>query len=115
MSSPQHARVVRPGAPRDGDATLGPADAQEPLPPDGTAGPRGRSRWDVPARWPVVAPLVLLAVALVLRIIDVYVLRLDEVLGEIILSKSLGLALVVGYLWWIGRRLSDVGLHARRL
>ena len=68
----------------------------------------------LPARWPVVAPLALLGLAMVLRIIDIYVLRLDERLGEIILSKSLGFALVVGYTWWVGQRLSAIGLHSRK-
>jgi uncharacterized protein len=76
---------------------------------------RRRYRQELPARWPVLAPLVLLGIALLLRIIDIYVLRLDERLGEIILSKSLGCALVVGYTWWVGQRLSASGLHTRRL
>jgi uncharacterized protein len=68
-----------------------------------------------PARWPVMAPLALLGLAMILRIFDIFVLRLDERLGEIILSKSLGFALVVGYTWWVGQRLSAIGLHSRRL
>ena len=68
-----------------------------------------------PARWPVMAPLALMGLAMVLRIFDIFVLRLDERLGEIILSKSLGFALVVGYTWWVGQRLSAIGLHSRRL
>ncbi len=67
----------------------------------------------LPARWPILAPLVLLGLALILRIIDIYILRLDERLGEIILSKSLGFALIVGYTWWVGRRISAIGLHSR--
>lgn len=67
----------------------------------------------LPARWPILAPLVLLGLALILRIIDIYYLRLDERLGEIILSKSLGFVLIVGYTWWVGRRISAIGLHSR--
>jgi membrane protease YdiL (CAAX protease family) len=63
----------------------------------------------------MLAPLALLAIALLLRILDIFVLRLDERLGEIILSKSLGFALVVGYTWWVGQRLTAIGLHTRRL
>ena len=70
---------------------------------------------ELPARWPVVAPLALLALALVLRIIDIFILRLDERIGEIILSKSLGFALVVGYVGWVGQRMSAVGLNSRLL
>ncbi len=74
-----------------------------------------RYRQGLPARWPVLAPLALMGVALILRIIDICVLRLDEVLGEIILSKSLGFALVVGYTLWVGQHLPTIGLHSRRL
>ncbi len=79
-----------------------------------TASDRHGFREGVPVRWPIIAPLVVLGVAMVLRVVDIYVLRLDERLGEIILSKSLGLALVVGYLWWVGGRVSAIGLHSRR-
>lgn len=68
-------------------------------------------RTELPARWLVVAPLALLGIALLLRIIDIYVLCLDERIGEIILSKALGFALAVGYTWWGGQRLSAIGLH----
>ncbi len=76
---------------------------------------RHKDRWNIPSHWPIAAPLILLAVALCLRITDIFVLRLDERLGEIILSKSLGLALVVGYTLWVGKHLSAIGLHARHL
>jgi uncharacterized protein len=72
-------------------------------------------RQSLPARWPVLAPLAVLGLALLLRIIDIFVCRLDERLGEIILSKSLGFALVVGYTWWVGQRLLAIGLHTRNL
>lgn len=71
------------------------------------------ARRRLPRRWPVVVPLMLFAVALALRIIDIFVLGLDERLGEIIVSKALGFALVVAYVWWVGARLSSVGLHSR--
>ena len=69
----------------------------------------------VPIRWPALAPLTLLCIALLFRIIDIYFLRLDERLGEIILSKSLGFALIVGYIGWVGQHLSAIGLHTRKL
>lgn len=74
-----------------------------------------RTRLERPARRPVLVVLALFGLALLLRVVDIYVLRLDEVLGEIVLSKALGFALVVGYVWWAGRRLSAIGLHSRRL
>ncbi len=63
----------------------------------------------------ILIPFGLLLLALVLRILDIFVLRLDELLGEIILSKSLGLVLVVAYVWLAGRKLSDIGFHKRQL
>lgn len=58
---------------------------------------------------------MLFFIALILRINDIFILRLDEWLGEIILSKSLGFALVVGYTWLVGKSLSSIGLHSRNL
>jgi membrane protease YdiL (CAAX protease family) len=66
-------------------------------------------------RWPVLAPLGLLGIALLLRIFDIFVFRMDERLGEIILSKALGFALVVAYVWWMGQRVAAIGLHTRRI
>ena len=66
-------------------------------------------------RWPIGISLVLMAIALVFRLIDIFVLRLDERLGEIILSKALGFALVVIFLWLAGRKLRDIGLHSKGL
>lgn len=66
-------------------------------------------------QWPILAGLALLAIALLFRLIDIFVLRLDERLGEIILSKVLGFGLVVLFLWLTGRMLRDIGLHSRGL
>jgi len=60
-------------------------------------------------------PLCLFVVALLLRILDIFVFRLDELLGEIILSKVLGFVLVIAYVWLAGRKLSDIGFHTRAL
>lgn len=66
-------------------------------------------------RWPIVTSLALLAIALLFRLIDIFVLRLDERLGEIILSKVIGFALVVLFLWLAGKKLRDIGLHSNGL
>jgi membrane protease YdiL (CAAX protease family) len=58
---------------------------------------------------------VLLGIALFFKWVDTFVLRLDERLGEIILSKTLGFVLVVVFVWAGGRSLRDVGLHRRHL
>ncbi len=64
---------------------------------------------------PVLVGLILLLIALLFRIVDIFVLRLDERLGEIILSKSLGFVLVVLFVWSTGQQLKDIGLHSQLL
>jgi membrane protease YdiL (CAAX protease family) len=81
----------------------------------GTVATQPQVRQPLPARWFVLAPLALLVAALLFRVLDIFVLRLDERLGEIILSKSLGFALVLAYVWWQGQGAAAIGLHARRL
>jgi uncharacterized protein len=66
-------------------------------------------------RWPILIGLALLTIALIFRLIDIFVLRLDELLGEIILSKVLGFILVVLFLWLAGQKLGDIGLHSKGL
>jgi len=66
-------------------------------------------------RWSSTRPLLvilgLFMIAVVIRIIDSIVLRLDERLGELILTKSLGFILVLLFLWLTGRKINDIGLH----
>jgi len=64
---------------------------------------------------PIVTSLVLMAIALCFKIVDTFVLRLDERLGEIILCKALGFGLVLLFLWAVGRGPGAIGLHSRRL
>lgn len=64
---------------------------------------------------PILTGLVLMFIALCFKFVDHFVLRLDELLGEIILSKSLGFLLVVLFVWLAGRTLKDIGLHSRSL
>ena len=66
-------------------------------------------------RWPILVSLALLTIALIFRLIDIFVLRLDELLGEIILSKILGFGMVVLFLWLAGQKLGVIGLHSRGL
>ncbi len=67
------------------------------------------------ARWPILVSLALLSIALIFRLVDIFVLRLDERIGEIILSKALGFALVLFFLWLAGKKMRDIGLHSKRL
>ncbi|HEX5808724.1 MAG TPA: type II CAAX endopeptidase family protein, partial [Anaerolineales bacterium] len=64
---------------------------------------------------PILTGVILILFAFVFRLIDIFVLRLDERLGEIILSKALGFSLVVLFVWAIGKKLSSIGFHGRRL
>jgi uncharacterized protein len=64
---------------------------------------------------PIVTGIILMLIALIFRLIDIFVLRLDERLGEIILSKSLGFLLVLLFVWAIGRKPSAIGFHRGKL
>lgn len=64
---------------------------------------------------PIQATFLLLFLALVLRVADVFVLRLDERWGEILLSKALGFFLVLAYLRVLNRRAAEIGFHRRHL
>jgi membrane protease YdiL (CAAX protease family) len=59
--------------------------------------------------------LGLFLLALLLKILDNMVFRLDERFGELIVSKLLGFGLVVAYVWACGRKLRDIGFHIREL
>lgn len=62
---------------------------------------------------PFIVSLSLLLIAFIFRIIDIFVLGLDDLLGEIILSKLLGFLLVLGYVWAVGKTVASIGLHRR--
>lgn len=64
---------------------------------------------------PVLIMLSLYIIAWVIKIFDTFVFRLDELIGEAILTKALGFILVAAYVWMAGRKLSDIGFHARNL
>lgn len=64
---------------------------------------------------PILAGLSLMLIALGFRLIDIFVLRLDERLGEIILSKALGFGLVLAFVWSLGQQPRAIGFHGRRL
>ena len=64
---------------------------------------------------PILVPMVLLLVAVVLRVVDIFLLPLAEATGEAILHKALGLGMVLVYLWAAGQPLAAIGLHGRRV
>jgi len=57
--------------------------------------------------------LALFLAAVLIKIVDTFIFRLDELLGEAILTKSLGFALVVAYVWACGRGMADAGFHRK--
>jgi len=64
---------------------------------------------------PILTGIIVMLIALIFRLIDIFVLRLDERLGEIILSKALGFGLLLLFLYVIGKKLESIGFHGRRL
>jgi hypothetical protein len=64
---------------------------------------------------PIQATFLLLLLALVLRMTDIFVLRLDERWGEILLSKALAFLLILAYLRMLHRRVAEIGFHGRHL
>lgn len=67
------------------------------------------------ASHPIGAAVGLLLIALLFRAIDLFLLRLDERWGEIILSKILGTALVLVYAGAVLGGLRAIGMHSERL
>ena len=61
---------------------------------------------------PLLVGMALFTIALIIRSIDSFVLRWDELLGELILTKSLGIVLVLCFLWLTGRKLKDIGFRS---
>ena len=64
---------------------------------------------------PILVCIAIFLIAVVIRLIDSIVLRLDELLGELILTKALGFGLVLAFVWLVGRKVRDIGLHSDRL
>ena len=62
---------------------------------------------------PILVCVLLFVIAVFFRWIDNFLLRLDERLGELILTKSLGFLLVLAFVWVTGHKVRDIGLHAR--
>jgi len=64
---------------------------------------------------PVTVSLALYILVWLIKYVDTFALRLDEKIGEAILTKALGFILVVIYVWACGRKLRDIGFHSRNL
>lgn len=55
---------------------------------------------------------ILLLICISLRILDIFIFRLDDLLGEIIVSKFLGFVVIVVCIKFTGQKLESVGLHS---
>jgi membrane protease YdiL (CAAX protease family) len=55
--------------------------------------------------------MVFFVILLIIRWIDSFILRLDERIGELILTKGLGFILVLIFVWLAGRKVKDIGFH----
>jgi membrane protease YdiL (CAAX protease family) len=75
----------------------------------------GKSLLQWSLKKPVMVCVILFLIALVIRWIDSFVLRMDERVGELIITKSLGFILVLVFIWLTGRKVKDIGLHRRSL
>lgn len=62
---------------------------------------------------PIATCLALLLIAGLFRLIDIFVLRLDERWGEIVVSKVIGVLLLLGFLVVAGAGLGAAGFHSR--
>jgi len=61
---------------------------------------------------PLQIGIMLFTVILVLRIVEMFYFRLDELWGEVFVSKLLGFLIIIGYLWLAKRKIGDIGLHS---
>jgi membrane protease YdiL (CAAX protease family) len=64
---------------------------------------------------PVRMMVILFIIAVILKILDSFVFRLGDLLGELIFTKALGFVMLVVYLSLCGRKLRDIGFHRRKL
>lgn len=64
---------------------------------------------------PVSMMLLLFVLASLVKIVDTFFLPVNELVGELIVTKALGFLLVAAYVWLCGRQLKDIGIHGRRV
>ncbi len=60
---------------------------------------------------PLIVGIGLICLAMVFRLLDIFVFRLDDLLGEIILSKTIGFIIVIVFVKMIGEEMSDIGFN----
>ena len=57
---------------------------------------------------PLTVSICLMSVAMIFRLLDIFVFRLDDLLGEIILSKAIGFIIVILFVKMIGDNISNI-------
>lgn len=60
---------------------------------------------------PLIVSTGLICLAMLFRLLDIFVLKLDDLLGEIILSKTIGFIIVILFVKVIGDEMSDIGFN----
>ena len=65
-------------------------------------------------RHPTQAAFVLLLIAFCLRILDAFVIRTDELIGEQVIPKVGGLIVILVYVWLVKGNLAGIGFHGSR-
>jgi membrane protease YdiL (CAAX protease family) len=60
---------------------------------------------------PFVVVSLITLICLILSLIDIFILRIDELWGEIIISKALGFFIILLYLWSVQRSVAAIGFH----
>ena len=60
---------------------------------------------------PLILSIYLMCIAMIFRLLDIFVLRLDGLLGEIILSKIIGFIVVILFIKTMDNSMSDIGFN----
>jgi membrane protease YdiL (CAAX protease family) len=81
--------------------------------PPAYLGARANELYRLSTAYPILLPLVLLVIAAILRVVDIFALGVAELVGEAFIHKALGFVLVVLYLWAMGKNVQAIGLHGR--
>lgn len=60
---------------------------------------------------PLTVSIGLMCLAMIFRLLDIFVFKLDDLIGEIILSKTIGFIIVILFVKMIGDKMSDIGFN----
>lgn len=60
---------------------------------------------------PLITGLVLIGIAMIFRLLDIFVFKLDDLWGEIIVSKIIGFIIVLIFVKLVGESLKDIGFN----